>query len=362
MKRWFRSCDLHTRSFTNRFVCNFLSSSAGFNLCSCFFPARPCLAAYFGLPLSRPVAASASLSDPRCFRSLSVASVLGSDYSASVSSFPPSPLPPHSGFRSSRLRSRFPGFPFLPGPISRAFLPGSRTRLPVRFLSSFLASLPQLFHECLPYACAFGLFPFLPVSFVPDRSGSDYSALCSSFPLFPVSPLSGFPGARFRFRFFAFPFLSGLISHAFLPGSRTRLSVRFLSPFPDSLPTAVPQVLPLRSRPRDFPLPIRFLSSASVPPPATQPSASSFPHFPAPPHSGFPSAPLPLSLSRFSPFVPAWFPMPCSRFSYSASCLFPFVPPGFAPTAVPPVLPFFSASSRPLLLRAFPSCPLPFGR
>ena len=151
MKRWFRSCDLHTRSFTNRFVCNFLSSSAGFNLCSCFFPARPCLSAYFGLPLSRPVAASASLSDPRCFRSLSVASVLGSDYSASVSSFP---------------------------------------------------------------------------------------------------------------------------------------------------------------------------------------------HFPAPPHSGFPGAPLPLSLSRFSPFVPAWFPMPCSRFSYSACCLFPFVPPGFAPTAVPPVLPF----------------------
>ena len=274
------------------------------------------------------------------FRFLSSASVLASHYSASASSFPPSPLPPHSGFRSSRLRSRFPGFPFLSGPISRAFLPGSRTQLSVRFLSPFLASLPQLFHECLPSAFAFGLFPFLPVSFVPFSSGSDYSALCSSFPLFPVSPLSGFPGARFRFRFFAFPFLSSPISRAFLPGSRTRLSVRFLSPVPDSLPTAVPQVLPLRSRLRDFPLPFRFLSSASVPPPATQPSAPSFPHFPAPPHSGFPGAPLPLSLPRFSPFVPAWFPMPCFRFPYSASCLFPFVPPGFAPTAVPPVLPF----------------------
>ena len=37
IKRWFRSCDLHSRSLTNRFVCNFLSSSASLNLCSCFF-------------------------------------------------------------------------------------------------------------------------------------------------------------------------------------------------------------------------------------------------------------------------------------------------------------------------------------
>ena len=36
MKRWFQPCGLHTRSFTNSFVCNFLSSSAGINLCSCF--------------------------------------------------------------------------------------------------------------------------------------------------------------------------------------------------------------------------------------------------------------------------------------------------------------------------------------
>ena len=85
--------------------------------------ARPCLSAFSGLPLSRPSAASASLSDPRCFRSLSVASVLGSDCSASVSSFPAS-----SCFRltvaSSVLRSRFrsfglprslpPGFPCVP--------------------------------------------------------------------------------------------------------------------------------------------------------------------------------------------------------------------------------------------------------
>ena len=187
-----------------------------------------------------------------------------------------------------------------------------------------------------------GLSPSLPVSFVPFCSGSDYSAFCSSFPLFPVSPLSGFPGARFRFRFFAFPFLPGLISHAFLPGSRTRLSVCFLSPFPDSLPTAVPQVLPLRSRPRDFPLPFRFLSSPSVPPPATQPSASSFlPSGPSP-HSWL-SVQAPVSFVPVaSPLHPRLVSRPLpSGSAYSAFCSFPFVLPSFAPTAVPLVLPFW---------------------
>ena len=37
------------------------------------------------------------------------------------------------------------------------------------------------------------------------------------------------------------------------------------------------------------------------------------------------------------------FPCALSRFPYLAFCSFPFVLPGFAPTAVPPVLPFFSA-------------------
>ena len=37
IKRWFQSFDLHTLCLTNRFVCNFLSSSASLKLCSCFF-------------------------------------------------------------------------------------------------------------------------------------------------------------------------------------------------------------------------------------------------------------------------------------------------------------------------------------
>ena len=148
----------------------------------------------------------------------------------------------------------------------------------VLVLSSLFVSFhPSLFrsHSCSTGAClllSLSAFPLLfPLSFVRFFSGSDYSAFCSSFPLFPVSPLSGFPGARFRFRFFAFPILSCLISHAFFPGSRTRLPVCFLSPFPDSLPTAVPQVLPFCFRFRAFPLLFRFLSSPSSPPPATWP-------------------------------------------------------------------------------------------
>ena len=130
IKRWFRSCDLHTRSLTNRFVCNFLSSSAGFNLCSCFFPARPCLAAFSGLPLSRPVAASASLSDPRCFRALSTASVLGSDYSASVSSFPSLPDSASQWLPQCSALTFAPAvFPVLSCLVSRAFAPGSGTQL-----------------------------------------------------------------------------------------------------------------------------------------------------------------------------------------------------------------------------------------
>ena len=64
-------------------------------------PAHPCpplsLPAFSGLPLSRPSAASASLSDPRCFRLLSLASVLGSDYSAFRAFFSLLPVSPGGG-------------------------------------------------------------------------------------------------------------------------------------------------------------------------------------------------------------------------------------------------------------------------
>ena len=183
--------------------------------------------------------------------------------------------------------------------------------LPIRFLSS--ASLPVPATQPL-------LLPFL---------------------LFPVPPRSCFPGARFRSRFLGFPVLSGPVSRALFPGSCTRLSVCFLS----SLPVSLPQLFH-----RCLPLTFVFGLSPSCP--------FSFVHF----HFRF----LLLSFCFFRSLLPVFafqwlfqcfvfcfrflrFPrsllpdFSCIplRFWYLAFCLFPFILPGFAPTAVPPVLPFF---------------------
>ena len=144
---------------------------------------------------------------------------------------------PTACFPGARFRSHFLGFPFISGLISHAFLPGSCTRLSVCFLSPFPDSLPQLFLRCLLPAFAFRIFRFpsaffrplllrfrlLSLLFLPFRS----SRFCLTV-AFSVLP--------FRFRFPVFPVLSSLISHAFFPGFRTRLSDGFLSSFPASLP------------------------------------------------------------------------------------------------------------------------------
>ena len=111
----------------------------------------------------------------------------------------------------------------------------------------------------MPSAFAFGLFPFLPVSFVPDRSGFDYSALCSSFPFLPASASQWLPQcSALAFAPAVFPVLSSLISHAFLPGSGTQLPVRFLSSLPASLPQLFHRCFP--SFPLSF---VRFSSGLS---------------------------------------------------------------------------------------------------
>ena len=272
MKRWCQPLGLHTRSSTNSFVCNFLSSSAGSNLCSCFFRLTLVVSDFSGPSVPRPVAASLPLSDPRCFRVLSSASVLGSDYSAfcfflsvsrsSASQLLPCSPPPLSLPRFPRsLQPGFPCFPsrfFVLGFLFVSFRP-SLIRSHSRSSGASLVLSPSGFSASRPLPC------------VHFRSASGYSASCSSFPLSPLPPHSGFHSSRFRSRFLVFRLPSRLVSHALLPASRTRLSVCFLSLFPASLPTAVPQVLPLRSRLRAFPLPFRFLSSASGPLPATQP-------------------------------------------------------------------------------------------
>ena len=124
--------------------------------------------------------------------------------------------------------------------------------------------------------------------------GSGYSASALPFLLFPVPPRSCFPGARLRSRFLGFPLLSGLISHAFLPGSCTRLRCSFPFALPCFAPTAVPQVLTFRFHFRYFPLPVRFqlLSLLHF----LSPSAVS-------PHSGY------LSTSTFFLAASALFPL-----------------------------------------------------
>ena len=144
------------------------------------------------------------------------------------------------------------------------------------------------------------------------------------------------------------------------PVLRTRLPVCFLSPFPDSLPQLFLRCFPYAFAFGLFPFDrfsyqsplFRFwlLSLCFF--------LSSF--FPSPPHSGFPGAPFLLSLLWLFPVLSnlvsrVFFP----GSSYWAFCSFPFILPGFAPTAVPPVLPLCfrfrafpspSAFFRPLLL------------
>ena len=132
-------------------------------------------------------------------------------------------------------------------------------------------------------------------------------------------------------------------------------AVCFLSPFPDSLPQLFLRCLPHAlafglspSNPLSF---VRFSSGSGY-----SASASSFPLFPALPHSSFSGAPFRFRFFGFPRSFQPGFPCQLSRFSYSASCLFPFILPGFAPTAVPPVLPFC------FRFRVFPSLTLSFVR
>ena len=93
----------------------------------------------------------------------------------------------------------------------------------------------------------------------------------------------------------------------------------------------------------------------------TQPLFLPFPFFPIPPHSGFLSAPLSLSLLRSSPFFPAWFPVhsfPVPVLSFAVRFLSPFpdsLPRPFLRCSLPAfafrVFRFPSASFRPLLFR-----------
>ena len=146
----------------------------------------------------------------------------GSDYSARCSSVPFFLASPHQRLLQCPAPPLgFPVFHLLLRPVSRASFPASGTWLPVCFLSSLPASLPQLFHRCFPSALASGLSACLPLDDL--RFGllltTQPSAL--SFPLFPFSPVSGSHGAR---RFLSSPTLSSSVRPVSMPSFRFRYS------------------------------------------------------------------------------------------------------------------------------------------
>ena len=133
MKRWFRSCDLHARSFTNSFVCNFLSSSAGFNLCSCFFRLTLALRFRFRLSLGFHFHGLAPL--PLLFLTSAVFAFFRPLQFWILTTQPLFllfPLLPDSASQwlpqCSALTFDPAVFPVLPCLVSRAFFPGSGTQ------------------------------------------------------------------------------------------------------------------------------------------------------------------------------------------------------------------------------------------
>ena len=178
----------------------------------------------------------------------------------------------------------------------------------------------------LTFAFAPVFSPSFPLPFVRFFSGSGYSAFCFFLSVLPVSASQWLPRCRLPLSLPPFP--RSLPPDLSCGLSRFPYSVLCWFPFvlPCFAPAAVPQVIPFWSYPPGPTPDFRFLSSASILAPHYSASVSSFPLFPFPPHSGFSGAPLPLTLLRSSPFIPAWFPKPSSRFSVLGSLLVSFRP------------------------------------
>ena len=229
------------------------------------------------------------------------------------------------------------------------------------FLSPFPDSLPQLFLRCLPCAFAFGLSPSVPLPFVPFSSGSGYSAFCSSFPSLPGSASQWLlQCTSSAFASLVFPFLSDLVSHVFFPGSSYSASCSFPFIPPGFAPTAVPPVLPLRSRFRAFSsLPLPFVRFRLVL--TTQLSVLSFPFFPFSPDGGSSGASflfcpacfhafLPIPVLSFLHFLSPFTVSPHS--SYLSASAFSLSVPGLFPLA-------FALGSGYLAFGIYPSLILP---
>ena len=135
----------------------------------------------------------------------------------SVSSVPFFLALPLSGFSSaSVLPFGFPVFRLLFRLVSHASFPVFGTWLSVGFLSSYPASLPQLFHWCsfrFRFLFPHGLAFFRPLTF----RFRLLSLLFLFFPFLPFPPHSGFSGVSSAFRLPLFRFPSAWCQASVLP-------------------------------------------------------------------------------------------------------------------------------------------------
>ena len=217
-----------------------------------------------------------------------------------------------------------PAFDYLGSPFSAFFRP---------LLLGFRSTLSCFPTSFFPLGLRFLSFAFS-------------ALLVTQRPVLPFSFLSGFPhsGSPVLIGFFRPLCLSPSVQpdfSCFPSGSAySAFLYCFLSSFPASLPQPFGRCSSKLSL-KMFLLDIRFLSSASVL--GFQLLSfcffiSSFPLFL--PHSWPSSASRSAFAFRSSSFLQPGFPCFLSDSEYFAFCLFPFVLPCFAPTAVPQVLPF----------------------
>ena len=211
---------------------------------------------------------------------------------------------------------------------------------PVRFFLPLPDSLPQLFLRCLFLDFSFHTFHFpsaffRPLSFNFRLLSFLFLPFCSS----RFCLTAAFTMHPFHSRFQDFPVTLCLISHAFLHGSLTWLYWWFPFILPWFTPAAVPQVIPFWFSSLGPMHCFRFLSSTFALASHYLASVSSVPFLSSFISQWFLWCAIWLSPHHFPLSFQPDFSCLFFKFSYLASCLFPFALLWFTPTAVSQMIP-----------------------